>query len=123
MKHILIIDHEVHFRNKVKKLLEMEKYIVSVANNGIEAFEVMETVKPDLILTDIPMPRMDGFRFLEKFRKNPVYNRIPVIFLTGIDLHVVFRKVMLLGADDFLTKPFKVEDLLDSIKIRLEKYK
>lgn len=123
MKHILLIDDEVHFRNKVQKLLEMEKYIVSIASDGLEALQVMETVKPDLILTDILMPRMDGLQLLEKIKKNHTYKLIPIIFLTGLDLHQTYRKVMFLGADDFLTKPFKINDLLNSIKIRFEKNK
>ncbi|MBK7981836.1 MAG: response regulator [Ignavibacteriae bacterium] len=118
---ILILEDDKDVRDSLKEILQLNNYQVMVAENVKEALSTLEKVKPDLILSDIVMPELSGLEFLEKIRTIPVLFNIPFIFLTAQSESNKIREGMNLGADDFITKPFKVNDLLRSVKLRLEK--
>jgi two-component system cell cycle response regulator len=101
--------------------LEKEGYEVFKAFDGIEALEVIQTVIPDLVILDILMPRLDGYGVKEGLAKNPLTENIPVIFLTGKDDLEDKVKGLSLGAHDYITKPFKKEELLARVEAILKR--
>ena len=121
---LLIEDDQVLVRN-FKMYLEMYDYELETALNGKQGLEILSTVEnpPDLIISDILMPEMNGYDFYMKVSENPEWSRIPFFFLSGkteLD-DVKFGKM--LGADDYITKPFSPKDLLERIKEKVEEYR
>jgi len=121
VKKILIIEDNIDIRENTATILEMAGYEVFTAENGREGIDEARRSKPDLVVCDIMMPELDGFGVLHIFRKDPKYQDIPFIFLTAKSERADFRKGMDLGADDFVSKPFVVMELLASIESRLAK--
>lgn len=121
MERILVIEDEEHVRSSIRDLLLGVGYSVLEAENGRAGLELAMNAWPDLILSDIMMPEMDGYRVLEEIQKNPLTSTIPFIFLTAKVNLSDMREGMNLGADDYLTKPFRLGDLLKAIDKRLEK--
>ncbi|HYW20618.1 MAG TPA: response regulator [Nodularia sp. (in: cyanobacteria)] len=120
-KTILIIEDDAKTRNLYVMGLEAEGFNTIVAENGLVGIEKAQTYLPDLVVCDIVMPDMNGYGVLQRMRQDPVTAIIPFIFLTGSDDQTDVRKGMELGADDYLTKPSTLEQLLKAIAIRLEK--
>jgi len=117
--NILIAEDEPALRENLQWMLEMEGYEVRVACDGLDALERARHTRPDLILSDVMMPRLDGYELLRALREDPATATIPVIMLTAkADLQDV-RAGMNLGADDYLTKPCRREDMLEAIRARL----
>lgn len=122
-KHkILVVEDEAPIRELLKMELENEGFIVEVSENGLEALEKIKTFLPDLIVSDVMMPDMDGFTLQEKLSKDPIYKEIPLIFLTAKSDKKDIRFGKSLGAEDYITKPFEFEDLRVSIHAKLKKY-
>ena len=120
-KRILIVEDDEVLRDNIAEILGSEGYEIYTGNNGIEGKEEAERIKPDLIISDIMMPEADGFRLLEEILSDKELASTPIIFLTAKADKTYIRKGMQLGADDYITKPFEVKDLLDTVKIRLKK--
>jgi signal transduction histidine kinase len=120
-KTILIIDDEESMRFACRSVLEDAGYSVVEAPDGEAGLSAALEIQPDLILCDIEMPRKNGFEVLEMFRARPSTNSIPFIFLTGRSEKSTLRKGMDLGADDFLTKPFMGDQLVATVKSRLQR--
>ena len=118
-KRILIVEDERDIRDSLKTILELNDFIVDTAENGQVGLEKAGTQKPDLILCDVMMPVLDGFGLLEQLRKNGI--ETPLIFLTAKAQYNDLRTGMNLGADDYIFKPFKSVELLQSIERRLER--
>ncbi|MBL8516968.1 MAG: response regulator [Betaproteobacteria bacterium] len=116
---ILIVEDEETLRNNLARMLRLENHEVESAENGRIALEVVRRFPPDLVLCDVNMPEMDGFALLEQLRKNEATELIPFVFLTALDDRESLRRAMLLGADDYLTKPFARDDVLAAIAARL----
>jgi CheY-like chemotaxis protein len=110
-KRILIADDEETVRSLVKRLLG-KTYSVLEAENGEEAVKVAVNEKPDLILMDILMPKMDGLTACYAIKRNPATKAIPVVMLTAVD-YELNRKLSqdVMGAQDYITKPFDAETL------------
>ncbi len=121
MKKVLIIEDEHELRNSVQEMLFYENFQTATAENGQRGVEVAEEVKPDIILCDILMPDMNGFQVLEKLNSKKSFSGIPFIFLTALNERADFRHGMELGADDYLTKPFSRDELLNAISSRIRK--
>ncbi len=121
MKSILIIEDENDVRKNLEDLLSAEGYEILSATNGVEGYKLAVTAEPDLIISDIRMPVMDGFDLLEKLQENAATELIPFIFLTAKTEIKEMRKGMINGADDYITKPYKAEEVLNAIKTRLKK--
>ncbi len=121
MRTILVVEDEYDVRINLKELLESEDYNVLVAEDGEVGFKMALNHLPDLVISDIKMPKLDGFELLKKMQENPETERIPFIFLTAKVEISDFRDGMALGVDDYLTKPFRIDDVLKAIEIRLKK--
>ncbi len=121
MKTILIVEDEMDIRANLQEMLENEGFNVLSAVNGKEGLDLSTSKEPDLILCDILMPQMNGYEMLEKLQDNPNTATTPFIFLTAKAETQDFRKGMMLGADDYLMKPFRMDDVLDAINTRLRK--
>ena len=115
----MIVEDERDIRDSLKTILELNDFIVDTAENGQIGLEKAEEKKPDLILCDVMMPVLDGFGLLEQLRKKGV--ETPLIFLTAKAQYNDLRTGMNLGADDYIFKPFKSAELLQSIERRLER--
>ncbi|MGQ4649909.1 response regulator [Lyngbya aestuarii] len=121
MKKILVVEDELSVRENILELLEVEGFEVLGAGDGFTGIDLAEQYLPDLILCDVMMPKLDGFGVLSELRKKVLTDRIPLIFLTAKTNKSDLRKAVELGADDYITKPFTVEELLKAISASLEK--
>jgi type IV pilus assembly protein PilB len=113
---VLIVDDEQAFRESMKETLDEENFEVYCAANGAEALEIVYRDRPDVILTDLHMPGIDGFELLQRIRGDLSTCQIPVIFLTVIDAHAVEIQALDMGADDYLAKPVERGRLLSRIR-------
>lgn len=115
-KRLLLVEDDAHLLEAIAVCLEQEDYEVMTARNGGEALiSVAETI-PDLIVSDVMMPRVDGFSLVEKLRANPRTDVIPIIFLTAKDGRGNRLRGIRAGVDAYLTKPFEPEELLITIE-------
>jgi DNA-binding response OmpR family regulator len=121
MKKILLIDDHQAFRDITASILEMAAYHVTTAADGKTGLELTAMIRPDLVLTDVSMPDVDGYSVLKVLNSNPETADIPVILLTSKNTREDIRKGMGMGADDYITKPFNQLDLLQSVETRLQK--
>lgn len=116
-KKLLLVDDERAFCDIVKENVELRgSYNVHIATNGKEGLKAARTFKPDLIILDIRMPVMDGFKVLEELKKDDTTLGIPVIVMTALDDDASKTKVASLYGDRYLVKPVKVGELLAKIK-------
>ena len=118
MKTILIVDDEKPIVDILVYNLEKEGYRTLEANDGAEAIEIAIAEKPDLILLDIMLPKMDGLTVCKKIRSNL---SVPILMLTAKDEEIDKILGLELGADDYITKPFSVRELMARIKANLRK--
>ena len=109
---ILIVDDESHIRELVNNVLSTD-YSILQASNGEEAISIAFSQKPDLILMDIIMPKMDGYRACYQIKADQATKDIPVVMITGIGFKVNEKLAKEFGADGYLTKPFSLESLVD----------
>ncbi len=121
MKHILLIEDDLVLRENTAELLELSGYRVTVASDGLEGVKITKSKKPDIIVCDIMMPELDGYGVLNALAKNHNTKYIPFIFLSAKTEHRDVRKGMVMGADDYITKPFSEEELISAIESRLAK--
>ena len=121
MKTILVIEDEPIIRSIIAEMLEEENFQVIAVEDGQAGIEAVEVHQPDLILCDIMMPKVDGYSVLSTIRQNIMTAAIPFIFLTAKTDRPDIRRGMLLGADDYLTKPFTIRELVETVKMRLER--
>ena len=117
---ILCIEDNPEMRLGVRLALEGAGYEIEEAEDGKEGLSRTLEMLPDLIICDIKMPGMDGFQMLEELRKHKSIAHIPFIFMTGEDPRIHLRKGMNLGANDFILKPFEMDDLIKAVQIRLQ---
>jgi len=120
-KRILIVDDEEDILRLLSDFLTEKGFIVDTASDGKEALKQVASRKPDLITLDEVMPVMDGFEFLKALRSKKAYSAIPVIMLTFRSKDKDLETGISLGADFYLPKPFSFENLMDFIKLVLEK--
>jgi len=122
MPKILVIEDEESVRDNLLDILEAENFKTVAAANGRIGVEMAMSEYPDLILCDIMMPELDGYGVLKALRQESSTSTIPLIFLTANTAKSDFRQGMNMGADDYLTKPFTISELLITILNKLEKY-
>ena len=115
-KEILIVDDEPSIVVPIQFLMEQQGYSVLVAENGEDALDAIYKYKPDLILLDIMLPRIDGYEVCEIVRLNPEYRGIKIIFLTAKGREVEIAKGLSLGADAYITKPFSNTELVAKVQ-------
>ena len=121
MTKLLIIEDEVEIRCNLLELLKLEGYSVVGADNGMTGLIGAMEHTPDLIICDVMMPKLDGYDVLRALRQEPKTMGIPFIFLTALTNKSDIRRGMVLGADDYLTKPFTRSEVLSAVESRLQK--
>ena len=121
MKKILIIEDQLAISEEVNDWFTFEGFETFTASNGRAGVELAKGQIPDLIVCDIMMPGMDGREVLAALRKNPATRMIPFVFITALAGREDIRSGMDLGADDYIIKPFTRNEMLNAVKIRLEK--
>ena len=119
MFHILVVDDDKNTRRLLRAVLEAEHYTVTTAEDGEEALSVMDREHIDLVVLDIMMPRMDGYRFTSLLRANN--NDLPILMVTARQLPEDKKKGFLVGTDDYMTKPIDEEEMLLRIKALLRR--
>ncbi len=115
---ILVLEDNKALRMIIRKALEKAGYTVRTAENGKEGLKALKEETPDLIISDVIMPEMDGFEFLKKIRKK--HPLIPFTFLTVKSEFDDYSKGYEMGATDYLTKPFDVDILLERVEKRIK---
>lgn len=121
MTKVLVIDDSPDVSELIGETLKVNGYSVFVAEDGLVGVHMAQQYLPDLILCDVNMPQLDGYATLTALRQHSSTATIPFIFLTGIADKMNIRQGMELGADDYLTKPFTISELIATVKARLEK--
>ena len=119
MANILIVDDDAHNIRLLQKILVHERYTVSLATNGVEALEAVGREVPDLILLDVMMPGLDGFQVTQRLRAEERYKNLPIIVVSA---KVQTRDITYgldAGANDYITKPINVDELLARVRTQL----
>ncbi len=120
-KKILVIEDTESLREDILEIIECLHFEAIGAENGMIGVQLAEEHLPDLIICDVMMPKLDGYGVFKSLKNNQKTARIPFIFLTAKADKKDIRQGMNLGADDYLTKPFSIDDLQDAIQARLDK--
>lgn len=122
---VLVVEDDAHLLTGIRDILEIENYHVLTAQNGRDGLTVLNADPanpPDVIVSDVMMPYMDGFAFLEEVRKDNRWINVPFIFLTAKGEKDDRHKGSYLGADRYLTKPFDADDLIVAVATTLKRH-
>ncbi len=120
---ILVIDDDIQIVKNLSEVLTYAGFEVFTAAEGNSGIQLAGTLRPDIILCDIMMPGMDGFQVLRQLSEDESTKQIPFLFLTAVAGSSDIRHGMALGADDYITKPYRVKELISAIYARLERIK
>ena len=115
-KKILIVDDEPNIVVPLEFLMQQNNYDVQTAETGEKALDLISNWKPDLILLDIMLPGMDGYEVCQKIRQEKEFNHIRIVFLSAMARSIDIAKGMGLAADDYITKPFAIDYVVNKIK-------
>jgi DNA-binding response OmpR family regulator len=118
---ILVVDDAPDLLRNIVEMLQELGYQVVTATDGTEALTMLQTADVDLILTDIGMPKLNGYQLYEQVRRNPSWLHIPFIFLTGRSMSSDVRFGKELGVDDYLIKPMAIDDLAAAVRGKLRR--
>ncbi|MCG7902173.1 MAG: response regulator [Candidatus Thiodiazotropha lotti] len=118
---ILVVDDEPNIVLSLEFLMKKAGYNVTTANNGVDALNSIKQQRPDLVLLDVMMPRMDGYEVCQAVRGDPELSSVRIIMLTARGRDVERDKGMALGADDYVTKPFATQELVEKVKSLLDR--
>ena len=118
---ILVVEDNPYVLFNIQVSLEANNYIVETATTGKEAIKKLSNKEPvpDLIVSDIMMPEMDGYEFYQVLTNDPIWKEIPLLFLSALATPDDIRFAQILGVEDYITKPFKEDDLLVMIERKL----
>lgn len=117
---VLIIDDNDSNRELCRICLEAKNFLVHIAINGKQGLEAIRQIKPDIVLLDIMMPVMNGFQVLEHLKADPSIQEIPVLVQSASTQTATVIKALEMGANDFLKKPFEVDELVIRVKKLIE---
>jgi len=113
---VLVVDDSITVRRVTQRLLQREGYRVALAADGLQGLERLQHERPALVLSDIEMPRMDGFDFLRNIRANPAWRELPVVMITSRTAEKHQEHARQLGADHYLGKPYSEDELLGLVR-------
>lgn len=119
---LLVVEDEPNLLFGIRDILELDGYRVITARNGQEALTALQATIPDLIISDVMMPQMDGTELLKEIRKREDWVAIPFIFLTAKGEKTDIQNGKILGVDDYLVKPYDAEDLLITVDAKLRRH-
>ncbi len=120
-QRILVVDDEPSIRSLLSRILDREGYEVLLATSGREALEVAAKEKPDLVILDLNLPDIYGEDVCRRIRENPSIEKVPVLILTGKTTQGLSARCLNGGADDYLPKPFDIEDILAHLRALLRR--
>jgi two-component system, sensor histidine kinase and response regulator len=120
MHKILVIDDEAPLRQLILAALRTKGYAGLEAEDGEAGVDMARNHLPDLVLCDVMMPRMDGYATVAALRSEPATTAIPIVLMTGRPDNAGMRQGMIMGADDYLPKPFSIEELLATVEARIK---
>ena len=118
---LLLVDDEPGLREAVQAYLEDSEFKVQVASNAEDGWELLETTLPDLLITDVMMPQIDGYQFLKQVREDPRFKALPVVFLTAKGMTTDRIQGYQAGVDAYLSKPFDPDELVAIVQNLLER--
>jgi CheY-like chemotaxis protein len=122
-KTILLVDDEPAWLDVLSEALEQQNFSVLSSDSGEEALAKMRTTRPDLILSDVRMPSMNGFDLYEQIRNDPKLKDIPYVFMSSIDDFDAKRVAKELGVDDYVVKPYDTEDIKRIVLDLMKRFK
>lgn len=114
-KKILIVDDEPSIVLSLEFLMEKAGYAVVTAGDGEAAMAKLREEKPDLVLLDISLPRLSGYEICQSMRENPAWKDVRIVMLTAKGRDVEREKGLAMGADDYITKPFSTQEVVETI--------
>jgi two-component system OmpR family response regulator len=117
---ILLVDDDVHLRELSRIFLQQEGFTLAEASDGVEALAIFERSKIDLVILDIMMPKMDGWKLCQELRR---YSDVPILMLTARGETSQKLKGFQVGTDDYLVKPFEPPELVARVKALLKRYR
>ena len=112
LARLLLVDDEPGLREAVQAYLEDSDFSVEVASNARDGWELLQQINPDLVISDIMMPQVDGYQFLKQVREDPRYKSLPVVFLTAKGMTGDRIQGYQAGCDAYLSKPFDPDELV-----------
>jgi DNA-binding response OmpR family regulator len=121
LKKILVVDDEVDLVKTIQFSLEVEGYTVLVSNDGEDALSQARKESPDLILLDIMLPKLDGYKVCRLLKFDERYKHIPILMMTAKTQEKDKVLGIETGADEYITKPFDMDELMEKIKAYLKK--
>jgi len=121
MAKILVVEDDLTTVQLIEFLLKKNNFEVLIAYNGVEALRITREEKPDLILMDVMMPKMDGIEAIEKLKEDENTQDIPIIILSALGQEMDVMRGLQVGASGYIVKPFSPKELLDEIKAKLVK--
>ena len=116
---LLLADDSITIQKVVELVLAEEDFQIKSVSNGEDALNLLDTFKPDVVLADIEMPKVNGYNLCEKIKKNPLTSHVPVILLAGAFEPIDEELAREVGADDFVIKPFESQELISKINAAL----
>ncbi len=116
--HILVVDDEIRYQHLLRVNLESEGYEISTAGDGEQAIEMIANRRPDMVILDVMMPRLDGYSTCERIRQ---FSSVPIIMLTGKAEEDDRVRGLNAGADDYVAKPFSATELVARVRAVLRR--
>jgi twitching motility two-component system response regulator PilG len=120
LPRIMVVDDSTTIRDTAKKFLSSAYEVIPV-DDGFKCLAAVQAAKPDLLLLDIMMPKLNGYQALQLIRANPDFATLPIVFLSGKDGPFDKSRGSLMGCDDYLVKPFERQELLDVVARHLRR--
>ncbi|HEY8656401.1 MAG TPA: response regulator transcription factor [Candidatus Limnocylindria bacterium] len=118
MRRVLVVDDEANLRHTLGYALRQEGYEVLTAENGEDGLEIFRTTKPELVILDVMLPRLDGFEVCRRIRRE---SDVPILMLTARDTELDKVVGLEIGADDYLAKPFSMRELVARVRAMLRR--
>ena len=115
----LVVDDSITMRRVTQRLLERNGFRVVLAKDGVEAISMLQDHRPDIILLDVEMPRMDGYEFARHVRNDPVVGKVPIIMVTSRVSEKHRARAIEIGVNDYLGKPYQERELLEAVQHQL----
>ena len=120
-QQLLLVDDEPGLREAVQAYLEESEFNVKAASNAQEGWELLQKTLPDLVITDIMMPQVDGYQFLQQMREDPRFQALPVVFLTARGMTSDRIQGYQAGCDAYISKPFDPDELVAIVQNLLKR--